>query len=92
MARVTITTASVASPEPQIVTNDSDSNEPTIPYGFGNQRPTVPPSVNDLNLPPNPFKVITTMAVNRADEVYSPQSPEPSIPSAISTPPICKYH
>ena len=28
------------------------------------------------------------MAVIQADEVYSPQSPEPSIPSAISTPPM----
>ena len=28
------------------------------------------------------------MAVVRADEAYSPQSPEPSIPSPISTPPM----
>ena len=30
-----ITLSSVASPEPQIVTIDSDSNEPMMPYGFG---------------------------------------------------------
>ena len=34
-ARETITISSVTSPEPQIVTVESDSNEPTIPYGFG---------------------------------------------------------
>ena len=36
MAKETITISSVASPEPQIVTIDSDSNEPTFSYGFGN--------------------------------------------------------
>ena len=37
--RYTITSSSVASPEPRIVTIDSDSKEPTIPYGFGSQQP-----------------------------------------------------
>ena len=32
--------------------------------------------------------VLATMAVVRADNEYSPQSPEPSIPSPISTPPV----
>ena len=86
MERETITISSVASPEPRIVTIDSDSNEPTIPYGFGSQHPIVPPSLNDLNLPPNPFNEMATMAVIQLDEEYSPQSPEPSIPSPISTP------
>ena len=31
----TITTSSVASPEPQIVTIEPDSNKPTFPYAFG---------------------------------------------------------
>ena len=31
---------------------------------------------------------LATMAVVRADNAYSPQSPEPSIPSPISTPPV----
>ena len=86
MARETITISSVASPEPQIVTIDSNSNEPTFPYGFGNQHPFLPPRFNDLNLPHNPFNVLATMAVIRQEEEYSPQSPEPSIPSPISTP------
>ena len=86
MVGETITISSVASPEPLIVTIDSDSNEPTIPYGFGSQHPIVPLSLNDLNLPPNPFNVLASMAVIRTDEAYSPQSPEPSIPSRISTP------
>ena len=86
MASETITFSSVAPLEPQIVTIDSDSNDPTIPYGFSSQHPNVPSSLNDLNLPPNPFNVLATRAVIRADEKYSPQSPESSIPSLISTP------
>ena len=77
-----------ASLEPQIVTIDSDSNEPTFPYAFGTQHPIVPPSLNDLNLPPNPLNVLATMAVIQHDQEDSPQSPEPSDPSPISTPPI----
>ena len=88
MEREVITISSVASPEPPIVTLDSDSNDPTIPYGFGSQQPIVPPSLNDLNLPLNPFNVLATMAVVRVDDAYSPRSPTPSIPSPISTPPM----
>ena len=88
MEREVITISSVASPEPRIVMLDPDSNDPTRPYGFGNQQPIVPPSLNDLNLPPNPFNVLATMVVIRVDDEYSPQSPEPSIPSPISTPPM----
>ena len=84
----TITISFVASPEPQIVTIDSDSNEPTFPYAFGAQHPIVPPSLNDLNLPPNPFNVLATMAVIQQDQEQSPQSPEPCDPSPISTPPM----
>ena len=83
-----ITISSVASPEPQIVSIDSDSIEPTFPYAFGTQHPKVPPSLNDLNLPPNPFNVLATMAVVQQDQEDSPQSPEPSDPSPISTPPM----
>ena len=88
MEREAITISSVASPEPRIMTLDSDSNDPTIPYGFNSQQPIVPPSLNDLNLSPNPFNVLATMAVTRADVAYSPQSLEPSTPSPISTPPM----
>ena len=84
----TITISSVASPETQIVTLDSDSNEPTFPYAFGAQHPIVPPSLNDLHLPPNPFNVLATMAVIQQDQEQSPESPEPSDPSPISTPPM----
>ena len=85
--------SSIASPEPQIFTIDDDSNEPTMPYGFGRQLPIVPPSLNDLNLPPNPLNIMATMAVaNNTEEAnddnYSPQSPEPSEPSPILTPPM----
>ena len=89
MEREVITISSVASPEPRIVTLDSDSNDPTMPYGFGNQQPIIPPRLNDLNLPPNPFNVLATLAVIPVDDDhYSPQSPEPSIPSPIATPPM----
>ena len=88
MEREVISISTVASPEPRIVTLDSDSNDPTMPYGFGNQQPIVPPSLNDLNLPPNPFNMLATMAVIRGNDGHSPQSPEQSIPSSISTPPM----
>ena len=91
--RETISMSSIASPDPHIVTIDSDSNETPKPYGFGRQLPCISPNLNDLNLPPNQFKSLaTTAVVNPAehdyDENYSPQSPEPSEPSPISTPPM----
>ena len=80
-------------PEPRIVTIDDDSNEPTMPYGFGRQLPIVPPSLNDLNLAPNPFNILATVAIanNTAatnDNNYSPESPDPSVPSSILSPPM----
>ena len=75
MARERIAISSVASPEPRIVTIDSDFNEPTMPYGFGSQHTIVPPSLNDLNLLPNSFNVLATVAVIRVDAEYSSQSP-----------------
>ena len=81
-----ITIVSVASSEPQIVTIDSESNEPTFPYAFGAQHSIVPPSLHDLNLPPNPFNVLATMAVIQQDQRNSSQSPKPSDLSQISTP------
>ena len=88
--REMISISSIASPEPQIVTIDDESNEPTMPYGFEQQLPIVPPSLNDLNLPPNPFNILATMAIanNTEDNNYSPESPDPSVPSSISTPPM----
>ena len=91
--RELISISSIASPEPQIVTIDVESNEPTMPYGFGRQFPIVPPGLNDLNLPPNPFNILATMAIahnteDANDNNYSPESPEPSEPSPISTPPM----
>ena len=57
--------SSIASSEPQILTIHDDSKEPiiTTPYQFRRQLPIVPPSLNDLNLPPNPFNILATMAV-----------------------------
>ena len=93
--------STIASPQPYIFTINDDSNEPTIPYGFGRHLPVVPPSLNDLNLPHNPFNILATMAIANSagdannndqaqahDNNYSPQSPEPSLPSPISTPPM----
>ena len=88
MARETITISSVVSLEPQHVTIVSDSNEPTFPYGFGNQHPIMPPSLKDLNLPHNPFNLLITMAVIQQDQEYSPQPTAPSVPSPISTSPM----
>ena len=90
--REMISISSFASPEPKTVALHDDSNEPTMPYGFGQQLPITPPSLNDLNLPVNPLNNLAAMAVvNQEDgyvENYSPQSPEPSEPSPISTPPM----
>ena len=66
--REMISISSIASPEPQIVTIDDDSNEPTMPYGFGRQLPIIPTSLNDLNLPPNPFNILATMAIAKNTE------------------------
>ena len=92
-SREMISISSIASPEPKIVTIDDDSNEPTMPYGFGWQLPIIPPSLNDLNLPPNPFNILATMAIannteDANDNNYNPESPEPSELSPISTPPM----
>ena len=85
--------SSIASPQRQIFTINDDPNEPTMPYGFGRQLPIAPPSRNDLNLPPNPFNILGTMAVvdytdDDNNDGYSPQSPDSSDPSPISTPPM----
>ena len=85
--------STIASPQPHFVTLNDDSNQPTLPYGFGRRSPIVPPSLNDLNLPPNPFGILNTMetiAQTRDDnnDRDSPESPEPSMPSPISTPPV----
>ena len=68
----------IASPEHQILTINDESKEPTMPYGFGRQLPIVPPSLNDLNLLPNPFNILATMAVvnqteDGNEDNYSPQ-------------------
>ena len=84
MARETITFSSVASPEPQTVTIDSDSNEPPFPY----QHPIVAPNLSDLNLPYNPFNVLATMGAIRQDKEYSPLPQEPPDPSPIFTGPM----
>ena len=85
--------STIASPEPHFFTINDHSNEPTLPYGFGRQFPIVPPSLNDSNLPPNPFNILATMAVvhpiqNTHDDNDSPQFPDPSELSSISTPPM----
>ena len=92
-AREMIKLSSIASPGRQTVTVDSDTNEQTIPHGFGPQLPVIPPSLNNLNLPPNPFNLLATMVVPNSttevhDENYSPQSLEHSEPLPISTPPM----
>ena len=92
-AREMISISSIASPEPQIVTIDDDSNEPTMPYGFGRQFPIDPSSLNNWNLPPNPFNILATMAIannteNANDNIHSPESPEPSERSTKLTPPM----
>ena len=95
--REMISIASFASPEPQIVTIDFDSKEPTMPFGFERQLLFIPPSLNDLKLPPNPVNIQATTAVvnptqDGLDENYSPPSPEPPELSPISIHPWIRVH
>ena len=55
--------------------------------GLENQHPFVPASLNDLNLPINPFNWLNTMVVIQPDKQNRPKSPEALNPSPISTPP-----
>ena len=92
-AGVMPTISSVVSPEPDIVTLENNSNELTVPYGFGRQLPIIPPSFNEMNLPPIRFNILATVAVvnptgNGPDENHSHQSPESSDPSPVSTTPM----
>ena len=85
--------STIASPQPYFFTINNDYNEPTIPYGFRRQLQIVPPKLNDLNLPPNPFNILATKAIatktgDANDDNYRRQSPEPSDASPISTPPM----
>ena len=61
--RHVITVSPVTSPMANIVTIESDTNEPTIPQFLARQSPIILPNLNSLNLPPNPFNVLATMAV-----------------------------
>ena len=88
-----ITISPVTSLESNRVTIEPDTNEPTIPYGYGRQHHIIPPSLNNSNLPRNPFNVLATMvivqpATSQYDERDSPLSLVPSELSSISTPPM----
>ena len=61
-AKEVITMSSVNSLETQIVTTESDSNGPTRPIGYARQQSIIPPSVKNLYLPINPFKVMTPIS------------------------------
>ena len=78
--REILSLSSIASHGPQNVTVDSGSNYQTMPYGFGRQLPINPPSLSDINLPPNPFNILAT------DKNNITHSLAPSKPSPISTP------
>ena len=84
---------SIASRGPQVVTIDSHSSELSMPYGFGRHVPIFPLGLKNLNLLRNSFNIKAIMAVANPtaeghDINYCPQSPEPSEPSPISTPPM----
>ena len=80
MARELITVSSIASLEPQIMTKESDSNKPTIPCGYARQVPIIPLSLNDLNLPLDPFSVMTSLSLAPITEAQLPNARIPSIP------------
>ena len=82
-----ITVLSVACPEPPRVTINSKSNDPKIPYDSGTQDPIIPPSLNDISLPPNPFINSATMVVVRptVQQQKDKKSAESSALSEISS-------
>ena len=61
LTRRTITVWSEASPEPQIVTIESDSSKATIAYGCRRRQLIIRLSFNYLNLPMSPLNVITLL-------------------------------
>ena len=79
------TISSDTSPKLNIVTLVDDSNDPAFSCGFGAQQSIIPPSLDDLYLPP--MTVVQQNSAQHAD-IFSPQSPERSEPSKISTPPM----
>ena len=92
-AREVITISSVASLNQRIVTFESDSNEPTLPYGYGRQQPIIFSSLNVLNLPMSHFNVIIIFSPAPETEAQwyptqvhnSPISPEVFDISVVST-------
>ena len=87
------TISSMAFPEPQIAKIHSSSKDPTIPHGYGKEDQKIYPSLNDLNLPPNPFNNLATMTVispkaEPHNNKERPPLPVPSEISPLSTPPI----
>ena len=81
LAKVVITYPSVASPEPQNVTIELDSNDPMKPYGYGRQQPNFPPSLNDLSFAVNPIIVMTLVFPISTFTVFRLQyQPPDSIP------------
>ena len=50
-------------PEPQFVTIASDSNDFTMPFGYGRQQLNIIPSLNDLNLPINFLNVMLPISL-----------------------------
>ena len=78
------------------MTNEANSNNPTVPYGNRRQDLISPHSLNEPNLPPNFSKNLETMAIpqknprkmERHNNKDSPQLPVPSKTLSLSTPPM----
>ena len=74
-ARETIIISTVASPEPQTVTSESNSNNPTVFFGYGRQYPILPLNLNDRN-------TLETMTVTpqRVEQQNDRERPQLSLP------------
>ena len=75
LAREVITISSGGSLEPNILTIESDSNEPTMLYAYGRQQLFIRPKFKDLNLQMNPLDVMTLVspAPNTDEQTYPTQ-------------------
>ena len=85
MAKEIITITSVTSPEPENVTIESDSDDLSIPYGYGRQVPVVLP-IHELDLPIKAFNV--RMSITLAPTTETPEYHRANHDSPISTAPF----
>ena len=88
IAKEIITISSVASPKDELWRLTQTLTNAQFHIGLAFNTQLCHPASMVSTCRPNLLNMLATMAVIQADEEYSPQSTELSIPSLISTPPM----